>query len=296
MPQPKNPQKAHPLFKGQIARYLDSGQLSITDFSQQRLQGASYDLTLSNEIAILHSPNNLTIDLKKTESYCLKHGEVARVRTKEQLSLKNDIYGALTYPSKLAREGIAVNIAGHVDPGFRGVIEFTIFNYSGRPFPLKMGQDIATLCVHQLDAPAFPYSGDYQDSIPEIGRTEPDINPLESCKEASNNSPTDCCIDDIRECFKSKQRHLTCIRYLLIAISISSVSSFLIFNPLKEFDLISKLIFVFIASGTGGIMYIIHSSLRQEVRELSKELNPDNNQNKHELNTLAKMMEKKDHS
>ncbi len=47
---------------------------------------------------------------------------------------------------------------GHVDPGYRGTLKFTLINMGKNPFPLIRGQLICTLLFFRVEAPEVPYN------------------------------------------------------------------------------------------------------------------------------------------
>jgi dCTP deaminase len=60
--------------------------------------------------------------------------------------------------SSWAREGLLVEAAGLVDPGFTGEITLELSNLTDEVLEIEQGLRIAQLCVAVLDAPtAVPY-------------------------------------------------------------------------------------------------------------------------------------------
>ncbi len=84
----------------------------------------------------------------------LKPGQTTIVMTREELSFPNNV-GALGFaPTSIWEAGLLMTNAGHVDPGFRGKLKYTLINMGTRPYALKRHLKIATLVVFELENPA----------------------------------------------------------------------------------------------------------------------------------------------
>ncbi|PHR24800.1 MAG: hypothetical protein COA37_03345 [Hoeflea sp.] len=91
--------------------------------------------------------------------YDLQPGETAVVETRERLQLGKQI-GAFGFPpAGVSKNSILMTNPGHVDPGYKGHLTFTLINMGRREFPLKSGERIASLLIYRLqEEVAFDYS------------------------------------------------------------------------------------------------------------------------------------------
>ncbi len=71
------------------------------------------------------------------DAYTIKQGESVIVSTYEQLNLPNNISGIVFPPSGvLSSKAILVSNIGHIDPGFKGCLRFTLINMGSEPFSI----------------------------------------------------------------------------------------------------------------------------------------------------------------
>lgn len=157
-----------------IKRDVRTGRIGITPFDEQRLQPASYDLTLSPHFRFYKrslDPENSTIIIDpksprrmtvlKTVEHWFELGPQSFVLASsiEEFKFPNDLAGRCDGKSSLGRMGLAVHItAGFFDPGFEGTATFELFNSNHFPMRLYPGMPIAQMSFHELVAPAaHPY-------------------------------------------------------------------------------------------------------------------------------------------
>jgi len=76
------------------------------------------------------------------------------VQTKEELDLPRDL-AAIGFPpsSEVSFRGLLMTNPGHVDPGYKGRMKFTVINMGRESFHLKSGDIIVTLLFFRLDQP-----------------------------------------------------------------------------------------------------------------------------------------------
>ena len=83
-------------------------------------------------------------------SISLKTGETAIVETKESINLPAD-YAALGFPpSSVSSQGLLMTNPGHVDPGYKGTLTFTVINMGREVFKLRPAVPIVTLFRFEL--------------------------------------------------------------------------------------------------------------------------------------------------
>lgn len=117
------------------------------------VQASSIDLHVGN----IYLPGEKETDLggvkNPKDDYSLKTGETAVVTTAETLHLPNDIAGFGFPPSSVSFKGLLMTNPGHVDPGYQGVMRFTVINMGSDPYCLQRGGRIVTLLLFKLSAP-----------------------------------------------------------------------------------------------------------------------------------------------
>lgn len=84
----------------------------------------------------------------------IESGETAVVLTGEVCNFPSDI-GAIGFPPvKVSSKGLLMTNPGHVDPGFKGRMSFTVINMGREPFPLRKGDQIVTLLLYKMERDA----------------------------------------------------------------------------------------------------------------------------------------------
>lgn len=111
-------------------------------------------------------------------SHTLMPGSTAVVVTMEIFDLPARLGGIVFSMNKVSREGILLTNPGHVDPGYKGTLKFTIINMGQDEYELARGNKIASLMLLEVKNPTGTGWSDRhksdlnQDSaIQEINRT-----------------------------------------------------------------------------------------------------------------------------
>lgn len=155
------------------------GALGITPWNDECLQAASYDLHLAPYV-LEPFPNHgdEPCDCKEgimwgrskfdepDLTYVLAPNGFALFSTIEKVRVGANLAAAVAGKSSRAREGIAVEFAGWVDPGFEGQITLEIKNNLPFPITLTAGMPICQIIFEELRTRALhPYGerGHYQD-------------------------------------------------------------------------------------------------------------------------------------
>lgn len=129
-------------------------RLQIEPFDINRLQPASYDLTLGCYVRFIDEDEPEKFDL-----ISLKQGDFALFSTVETVTLPADLVAEVSGKSSWARQGLSVHqTAGWIDPGFSGQITLEMCNLGPKRILLEPGLPIAQLVVMELASPALkPY-------------------------------------------------------------------------------------------------------------------------------------------
>lgn len=80
------------------------------------------------------------------------------VRTEERVSLPDNVVGLINGRSTLERAGLGVRGSGTVDPGFEGVLEFGVYNYTDSQITVDLGYPVVQISFIDLeDSVGVPY-------------------------------------------------------------------------------------------------------------------------------------------
>ena len=149
-----------------IKEKINTGEISISPFSQDSLQPASYDLHLDSNIMYFNTDGNNIIDVKKPVDDLIVKTQISDsgfVIEPHQLVLANVIeitgvdskhVGRLEGKSSLARIGLIIHAtAGFLDPGNKLRLTLEMVNLSPLPIRIYAGMKIAQIAFEELDTP-----------------------------------------------------------------------------------------------------------------------------------------------
>ena len=114
------------------------------------VQASSIDLHIGNIYLPGEKASDLGGALQPKDNYSLMTGETAVVTTAETLHLPSDVAGFGFPPSGVSFKGLLMTNPGHVDPGYDGVMRFTVINMGKEPYFLERGGRIVTLLLFRL--------------------------------------------------------------------------------------------------------------------------------------------------
>jgi dCTP deaminase len=122
----------------------------ITDFRNECLQPASYDLRLGADVYVVG--DIAPVRLTKDEPYLvLKPGQFAMLTTFEQVNMPADYLGFITIRMRYKNQGL-VNISGfHVDPTFSGQLKFAVQNVGPSDIHLKFSEPTFSIFFARLE-------------------------------------------------------------------------------------------------------------------------------------------------
>jgi dCTP deaminase len=150
----------------EYAAYGSIDPLAIRPMGADALQPASVDLRLGPVIKIAepdggHREHHL-ID---QGPYLLGRGVFILAATLEHVEIPNGLVGIVVGKSSRAREGLVIEAAGYVDPGWRGELTLELDNRGPAPRWLMHGMYICQIRFETLATPARrTYEGRYQGS------------------------------------------------------------------------------------------------------------------------------------
>jgi addiction module HigA family antidote len=142
------------LVNHQIVRAYREGIINIDPFIERNVQPTSIKLTLDDFIFTIggqRGDGNPT-DISGGQSFTLLRGQSVSVRTGEWIELPLDYVGRVGAVAKLAACGILVSHGGEVEPGFKGHLQFCLFNAGIANFELRGGDPIVGLQIMPLSS------------------------------------------------------------------------------------------------------------------------------------------------
>lgn len=156
------------LSDGTLAKALESGDIAVEPLGPDAIQPSSIDLRLGEDLVLFvaGAVDDPVIDPDRRQSntiakripeqgFIVEPGEFLLGRTLEEVRVGAGYAMQFTGKSSLARLGLTVHqTAGHIDPGFEGVITLEIQNVNAKPFRLRRDMWIGQVLVLALDKPA----------------------------------------------------------------------------------------------------------------------------------------------
>ncbi len=91
---------------------------------------------------------------KPLASHTLGPGETALVTTLEIVHLPGNVAAIGFPPSRVSAQGLLMTNPGHIDPGYRGPMHFTVINMARQDFSLRKGGMIVTVLFFEMSAAA----------------------------------------------------------------------------------------------------------------------------------------------
>lgn len=141
----------------------DSKTPLISPFDEDRLQGASYDISMSDTIHVfkdavktIYLTDQNAIDsiysqvkIKEYEPFVLKPNEYVLVTLKEHLSIPHNLIAHIRPRTKFTRLGIIISDQ-HCNPGYQGILQVGIRNVSPNSIALSPDLSIAQIVFEEL--------------------------------------------------------------------------------------------------------------------------------------------------
>ncbi len=128
-----------------------TGHDDKTRIEDLALRPAKFDLRIGQ----IHPPG--TPVGQRKQYHVLKARGVALVETLEDIHLPDSIMGMMFPKSgEVAQRGLLITNFGHVDPGYKGKLTYTVINMSSEDFELRHGDALACLMLYSFDHSADP--------------------------------------------------------------------------------------------------------------------------------------------
>ncbi|MEO5374607.1 MAG: deoxycytidine triphosphate deaminase [Alphaproteobacteria bacterium] len=127
------------------------------DFMQNAVDCNAWTLTIGDQIYITptakaaESGTHTIRNLSKGECFQIPPGQFAFLQTKECVNVPNNAMAFISIKASIKFRGL-VNVSGfHVDPGFKGVLVFAVYNAGPTPIHLQQGQQCFLIWFASLD-------------------------------------------------------------------------------------------------------------------------------------------------
>lgn len=124
---------------------IDTGHIVIRPLAENAVQPASVDLRLGRTILVAQYKGYREHDLIDQGVLHLSQGMFVLAATLEWIELPPSLAGVLAGKSTRARQGLILESAGYVDPGWKGELTLELANLSPRPIPLVHGMTIGQI-------------------------------------------------------------------------------------------------------------------------------------------------------
>jgi deoxycytidine triphosphate deaminase len=146
----------------EIVSLLKSGTPILKDFSpptdwaakDSLVQPASLDLRIGKIFVPPKEEPKVGQLVDERVEYVLEPGQAIVVETAETVNFPNNIAAFGFPPTSISNRAILMTNPGHIDPGFKGKLSFTLINMGREVFLIKKGMPIVTLLVIKLENPA----------------------------------------------------------------------------------------------------------------------------------------------
>lgn len=136
----------------------------ISPFSEEQLQGASYDLSLAGSIEVLKSIGKVIDPMEDqlpddayeqielgNEGYVLSPGEFVLVQLQERIAIPANCVAHIRPRTRFTRSGVLV-ADQHCNPTYEGVLHLGLFNMGANPFRLTKGLRVAQIVFEKLSS------------------------------------------------------------------------------------------------------------------------------------------------
>jgi deoxycytidine triphosphate deaminase len=140
------------LTDNRIRERLDEGSFSIENLGSldEQLQSVGVDLRVGPDY--IQAGSEVVVDADRSGGLItFEPKEYYKVHTIESVSLPNDLAGQLSERSTLVRAGLGVRTSGIINPGWEGVLEFGVYNFTDEQISVEVGWPLVHLSLHELD-------------------------------------------------------------------------------------------------------------------------------------------------
>lgn len=192
----------------------DKLPILFDNFDIDRLQTANYDLRLGKDYYV--TTDKYPKDLEKSgDTVVIEPGEFGILTTYEYIYVPDDLFGLISLKYTYKKLGL-INISGfHVDPGYCGIIIFSVYNSGPKSIVLRYKEPVFMIMYDKLNEPAikgYPPDKGYK-SIP--------VDIIQGLKGPSVN------IISLNERLQRLETQIRIIELLIVGLLVAAISYFL---------------------------------------------------------------------
>ncbi|MGH1432576.1 MAG: dCTP deaminase domain-containing protein [Neptuniibacter sp.] len=143
----------------------------IKDFSEEGLEGASYDMRLGAQ----YSRNNSTEILDEGRSVVIAPGEFMLLSSLEKVYLPKTLIGHNGIMSRWAKKGLVSLFSPQIDPGFHGMLIVPVFNAGGSPVSITLGDAFFTVEFAKCHEASYAWSDKHGEQNAIVSPDGPEI-------------------------------------------------------------------------------------------------------------------------
>ena len=171
----------------EIRNYCEKYRM-IEPFDDERVQPASYDLSVGDEYRLSHEKRIIKLG-KWKKKIKIPPYTICYVLIKEKLNIPVDVSAEIYPRHELVKKGLLIYPQPPIDPGYKGKLYVLIHNLTNENRTIKRDDHLVSLVFHRLtQKPTKPYDGKYQDkeTLDELGLSYKDVDRYTSAlKEVS---------------------------------------------------------------------------------------------------------------
>lgn len=184
------------------------------DFDIEKLQTANYDLRLGKDYYV--TTDKYPGDLEKSgDTVVIDPGEFGILTTYEYVYVPNDLFGLISLKYSYKKLGL-INISGfHVDPGYCGIIIFSVYNSGPKSIVLRYKEPVFMIMYNTLNEPVI------KGYPPDKGYKNIPVDIIQGLKGPSVN------IISLNERLQKLETQLRIIEILIVGLLVAAVSYFL---------------------------------------------------------------------
>lgn len=143
-----------------IREKVKNGEIQIDDVDsfEEQLQSIGIDLRAGPDYIVSRTDDVIDARNDRNRVLRFKPDTFYNIHTIEKVTLPDNIVGEVNPRSTLVRSGLNIETSGKVHPGFSGVLEFGVYNYTDSEIQMDVGYPIVQLSFELLDTAAeTPY-------------------------------------------------------------------------------------------------------------------------------------------
>jgi len=176
----------------EIRNYCEKYRM-IEPFDDERVQPASYDLSVGDEYRLSHEKRIIKLG-KWKKKIKIPPYTICYVLIKEKLNIPADVSAQIFPRHELVKRGLLIYPQPPIDPGFKGKLYVLIHNLTNEIRTINKDEHLVSLVFYKLsDKSEKPYAGKYQnkETLKELGLDSKNVDVYSSAlKEVSEKIKT----------------------------------------------------------------------------------------------------------